>query len=142
MISNEVRMLSNRMLSHPEEFTNDDLAFSGLRRIQSNRPWDALMRSIVTNDSDLECMFTPEEIKLLRDTAKEILRPRALANIVKQIVGGEDKESQLDLEFAEDPFVYTRGKAGRRTSLTLAQIKGLYAAGHTPPFMGEIKEEE
>lgn len=141
MISDEVRMLANRMRSNPEEFTNDDLAFSGLRRVRS-RPWDALMRSIVTNDSDLECMFTPEEIKLLRDTAKEILRPRALANIVKQIVGGVDKEQmELDLD-AEDPFVYTRGQAGRRTSLTLTQLKALQAAGHTPPFMGEIKEEE
>ena len=135
-------MLANRMLSHPDEFTSDDLAFDGRRRTHIERRWDALMRSIVTNDTDLECMFTPEEIKLLRDTAREIIRPKALAKIVKDIVGGEDKKQmELDLD-EEDPFVYTRGQAGRRTSLTLAQIKGLYAAGHTPPFMGEIKEEE
>ena len=135
-------MLANRMLSHPDEFTSDDLAFDGRRRTHIERRWDALMRSIVTNDTDLECMFTPEEIKLLRDTAREIIRPKALAKIVKDIVGGEDKKQmELDLD-EEDPFVYTRGRMNKRSTLTLADIQQMQATGVFKPFMGEIKEEE
>lgn len=127
MISNEVTMLVNRMRSHPEEFVNDEMTFSGRHRLREVGRWDSLMQSIVTNNTDLECLFTPEEIKLLRDTATEILRPRALAKIVKEIVGGEqDEQVQRELDF-EDPFVYTQGRSRQRDK-KLVVTKEMYKA--------------
>jgi hypothetical protein len=61
------------------------------------------MSNIVNNKSNLEVLFTPEEIKALRETAFEILRPGALATIVKTIVGGastpEEMYQQMEMEY-------------------------------------------
>lgn len=88
MISDEVQMLINRMRSNPEEFTIDQPEFG-------EKKWALLMSNIVNNKPNLEIMFTPEEIKALRETASEILRPEALATIVRTIVGGDDTETNI-----------------------------------------------
>lgn len=93
MISNEVQMLINRMRSNPEEFTVE--AEFGDSRTRETRNWTLLMSNIVNNKPSLEILFTPEEIKALRETASEILRPNALATIVKTIVGGGEEETNL-----------------------------------------------
>lgn len=104
MISDEVRMLANRMKSNPEEFTPSYSDFGDRYRIRESRQWDNLMNSIVHNKPDIEKLFTHEEIELLRTTASEILRPVALATIVKQIVGGtpRDEHEQIEMEYAND----------------------------------------
>jgi hypothetical protein len=108
MISDEVRMLLNRMETNPNEFFQDRLEFGDMYRVRESRTWDSLMNSIIHNKPDLEVLFTPEEIKALRDKASEIARPRALATIVRTIVGGEDKP-QMELDIA-DSVVYQNAK--------------------------------
>jgi hypothetical protein len=106
MISDEVRMLLNRMETNPNEFFQDRLEFGDMYRVRESRTWDSLMNSIIHNKPDLEVLFTPEEIKALRDKASEIARPRALATIVRTIVGGEDKP-QMELDIT-DSTVYKK----------------------------------
>lgn len=122
MISDEVRMLVNRMRSNPDEFFQDRLDFGDMYRIRESRTWDSLMNSIIHNKPDLEVLFTPEEIKALRDTASEIARPRALATIVRTIVGGEDKP-QMELDIT-DSTVYKK-----RALITQAELMKLKATG-------------
>jgi hypothetical protein len=115
MISDEVRMLGNRIRSNPEEFYAGTVEFGNRPIAKESRKWDSLMNSLVNNKPDMDILFTPEEIKYLRDTLKEVLRPMALATIVKTIVGGEDvAQMELDLE---DSTVYNK-----RTLITQADL--------------------
>lgn len=104
MISDEVQMLINRMKSNPEEFTAGQVEFGDRYQVRESRRWDSLMNSIVNNKPDLEILFTPEEIKALRETATEVLRPIALGAIVKTIVGGastpEEMHHQMEMEYS------------------------------------------
>ena len=104
MISDEVQMLINRMKSNPHEFIAGQVEFGDRYRVRESRNWDNLMNSIVNNKPDLEILFTPEEIKALRETATEVLRPIALGSIVKTIVGGastpEEMYEQMEMEYS------------------------------------------
>jgi len=108
MISDEVQMLINRMKSNPEEFTAGHLEFGTDRyEVRDLGKWDNLMNSIVNCKPDIETIFTPEEIKALRETVFEILRPIALGSIVKTIVGGastpEEMYEQMEMEYTHTP---------------------------------------
>lgn len=104
MISDEVRMLINRMRSYPEEFAVDQLNFGADREVRRMRRWDNFMNSLVNRKPDIELIFNQEEIEALRQTASEILRPIALGTIVKQIVGGEEEEpQQMEMEYTHTP---------------------------------------
>lgn len=103
MISDEVRMLINRMETNPHEFTAGQVEFGDRYQVRESRRWDSLMDSIVNNKPDLEILFTAEEIKALRNTASKMLRPIGLGSIVKQIVGGEEKQLQMELAY-EHPY--------------------------------------
>lgn len=133
MISDEVRMLINRMRSHPEEFTRGRINFGGQynmreeHRIREISRWDSLMNSIVNNKPDLEILFTAEEIKALRDTASKVLRPIALGSIVKQIVGGDEeddypREVQTEMSFEADSSAYVRAGAKHMASAMDIQV--------------------
>lgn len=100
MISDEVRMLINRMRSNPEEFAVAQLNFGADRELRVARRWDNFMHSLVNRKPDIELIFNQEELEALRQTASEILRPLALGTIVTHIVGGEEKEQA---EFAFEP---------------------------------------
>jgi hypothetical protein len=103
MISNEVQMLINRMRSNPEEFMADQVEF-GESRTKEVKKWTLLMSNIVSDKPSLYILFTEEEVKALREAATEILRPAALATIVKSIVGGantpEEMYQQMEMEYA------------------------------------------
>ena len=95
MISDEVRMLVNRMKSNPEEFIGDNINFGDRYRVREALNWDRLMNSLINDKPDIRVLFTPEEIELLRETAREVLRPVALGTIVKTIVGGDEPKTNL-----------------------------------------------
>ena len=95
MISDEVRMLVGRMKSNPEEFIGDNINFGDRYRVREALNWDRLMNSLINDKPDIRVLFTPEEIELLRETAREVLRPVALGTIVKTIVGGEEPKTNL-----------------------------------------------
>lgn len=97
MISDEVQMLINRMKSNPEEFNASQLEFGDTYEVRDFGKWNQLINSLVNQKPGLEIIFTPEEIKALRETLYEILRPAALGAIVKTIVGG-DSETNLQME--------------------------------------------
>jgi hypothetical protein len=80
------------------------------------------MNSLVNDKPDMDILFTPEEIKYLRDTLKEVLRPMALATIVKTIVGGEDV-AQMEMDLT-DSTVYKK-----RALITQAELIKLKATG-------------
>jgi hypothetical protein len=126
MISDEVKMLMNRMRSHPEEFAVDQLNFGADREIRRLRRWDNFMNSLVNRKPDLELIFNKEEIEALRQTATEILRPLALGTIVKQIVGGEEedypKEIQTEMSFEADSSAYVRAGAKHMASAMDIQV--------------------
>lgn len=127
MISDEVRMLANRMKSNPEEFVDNDIAFDGTYRPVKRGKWDVMANSLLNRTADLDVMFTPEEIELLRDTMYEITRPIILGAIVKAIISGDDHEKrQMELDL-EDPFVVTRGKKHMR--LTSAEVMHAQSIG-------------
>jgi hypothetical protein len=121
MISDEVKMLGNRMRSHPEEFTAGTIEFGDRYMVRESRKWDSFMNSLVNDKPDLDTLFTAEEIKYLKGIAKEILRPMALATIVKTIVGGEDY-SQMELDFI----------AKKRVKLSASQVMHAKSMGMTP----------
>lgn len=99
MISDEVKMLGNRMRSHPDEFTAGTIEFGNRHNLRESRLWDSFMYSLVHNKPDLDILFTPEEVTYLKDIAREILRPMARATIVRTIVGGKDRpQGELDFE--------------------------------------------
>lgn len=122
MISDEVRMLGNRMRSNPEEFYAGTVEFGNRPIASESRKWDSLMNSLVNDKPDMDILFTPEEIKYLRDTLKEVLRPMALATIVKTIVGGEDV-AQMEMDLT-DSTVYKK-----RALITQAELMKLKATG-------------
>jgi hypothetical protein len=122
MISDEVRMLGNRMRSNPEEFYAGTVEFGNRPIASESRKWDSLMNSLVNDKPDMDILFTPEEIKYLRDTLKEVLRPMALATIVKTIVGGEDV-AQMEMDLT-DSTVYKK-----RALITQAELIKLKATG-------------
>jgi hypothetical protein len=103
MISDEVQMLINRMKSNPEEFAIDQLRLGEGYELRHLGKWNNLMDSLVNQKHDIETIFTPEEIKALRETIYEILRPIALGSIVKTIVGGantpEEMYHQVEIEY-------------------------------------------
>lgn len=120
MISDEVQMLVNRMRSNPEEFVDSEIAFDGTYRPVKRGKWDVMANSLLNKTPDLDVMFTPEEIELLRNTMREITRPVILGAIVKAIVCGDDydkRQMELDLE---DPFKYTAGR--NRISIKASDI--------------------
>ena len=97
MISNEVQMLINRMRSNPEEFAQEIVSLDD-GRYRETRKWTLLMNNIINDKPSLYILFTEEEVKALKQAATEILRPDALATIVKTIVGGDDK-AQMEMEY-------------------------------------------
>lgn len=121
MISDEVKMLGNRMRSHPEEFTAGTIEFGDRYMVRESRKWDSFMNSLVNDKPDLDSLFTPEEIKYLKGIAKEILRPMALATIVKTIVGGEDY-SQMEMNFVGQ----------NKVRLSASQVMHAKSMGMTP----------
>lgn len=109
MISDEVRMLLNRMKTHPEEFVDPNpRGFRADSLRSSVGKWDTLMASLLGNKPDLEFMFDPEEIEVLKASAKELVQSKVRATIVKQIVGGEERE-QRELDF--DPHNHVADSA-------------------------------
>lgn len=106
MISDEVQMLINRMKSNPEEFAVDQIGL-GDNIIRETRKWTLLMSNIVNDKPSLYILFTEEEVKALREAVSEILRPEALATIVKSIVGGastpEEMHHQMEMEYTHIP---------------------------------------
>jgi len=102
MISNEVQMLINRMRSNPEEFAQGIVSLDDGRTRETR--WTLLMNNIVNDKPSLYILFTEEEVKALKQAATEILRPDALATIVKTIVGGantpEEMYQQMEMEYA------------------------------------------
>jgi hypothetical protein len=126
MISDEVKMLMNRMRSHPEEFAVDQLNFGADREIRRMRRWDNFMNSLVNRKPDIELILNPEEIEALRQTATEILRPLALGTIVKQIVGGDEedypREVQTEMSFEADSSAYVRAGAKHMASAMDIQV--------------------
>jgi len=128
MISDEVRMLLNRMETNPDEFI--DLEPKGFRGdslradvLSSNAgKWDTLMISLTADKPELSLMFEPEEIEALRAKAKQLIQARIRASIVKQIVGGEDK-TQMEMDLT-DSTVYKK-----RTLLTQAELIKMKATG-------------
>jgi hypothetical protein len=122
MISDEVRMLINRMETNPHEFTAGQVEFGDRYQVREARRWDSLMNSIVNNKPDLEILFTAEEIKALRDTASKVLRPIALGSIVKQIVGGDEDARQMELDIA-DSTVYRKKALITKADLLKLQVE-------------------
>lgn len=104
MISDEVQMLINRMKSNPEEFNASQLEFGDTYEVRDFGKWNQLINSLVNQKPGLEIIFTPEEIKALKETLYEILRPAALGAIVKTIVGGastpEEMYQQMEMEYS------------------------------------------
>ena len=102
MISDEVQMLINRMKSNPEEFRQEIVGSEDSRAMRMGK-WTLLMNSLINNKASLEIVFTPEELKALKQAATEILRPDALATIVRTIVGGastpEEMYQQMEMEY-------------------------------------------
>ena len=94
MISDEVQMLINRMKSNPEEFRQEIVGIDDSKTMAMKK-WTILMNGIVNNRPSLEIIFTPEELKALKQATTEMLRPEALATIVKTIVGGDDTETNI-----------------------------------------------
>lgn len=131
MISDEVQMLINRMHSNPEEFAQDIIGFEDSRTMQM-RKWTLLMNSIVNNKPSLEIIFTPEELKALKQAATEILRPDALAAIVKTIVGGEVEHGQTQMEMS---YTHPYGTS----TITQTDILKMQATGQT---LREIVDEK
>jgi hypothetical protein len=101
MVSDEVRMLLNRMRSNPEEFVDPNPRGFRADTIRASvGKWDTLMSSLIGNKPDLEFMFDPEEIEALRACAKELIQPKIRATIVKQIVGGDEEQRQMEMEYS------------------------------------------
>lgn len=63
------------------------------------------MSSLLGNKPDLEFMFEPEEIGALRACVKHLMQKHVRANIVKQIVGGDDK-GQIEINLGEYQHPY------------------------------------
>jgi hypothetical protein len=138
MISDEVRMLLNRMRSHPDEFINPEPRGFRTDTLRSNAgKWDTLMTSLIGNKPDLEFMFEPEEIEALRACAKELIQPKIRATIVKQIVGGEDKaQAELDLKEYQHPYNY--GNIGK--AFTVEDLKADTLKKFSDEFQRQIEE--
>jgi hypothetical protein len=138
MISDEVRMLLNRMRSNPEEFVDPNPRGFRADTIRASvGKWDTLMSSLVGNKPDLEFMFDPEEIEALRACAKELIQPKIRATIVKQIVGGEDKaQAELDLKEYQHPYNY--GNIGR--AFTVEDLKADTLKKFSDEYQRQIEE--
>jgi hypothetical protein len=123
MISDEVRMLLNRMETNPDEFIDPEPKGFRADVLRANTgKWDTLMMSLTSDKPELSMMFEPEEIEALRAKAKELIQARIRASIVKQIVGGEDK-AQMEMDLT-DSTVYKK-----RTLLTQAELIKMKATG-------------
>jgi hypothetical protein len=105
MISDEVRMLLNRMETNPDEFV-DPVAHGFVPNTVMPHKWYQLLGALVENKPELSLAFEPEEVEALRSKLKELIRARVKASIVKHIVGGEDKlQMEMDLT---DSTVYKK----------------------------------
>lgn len=106
-LSETIRMLIDRMQTHPEEFiserwdpvqTNawDDEPFNNVR-------WSNFIR--VFYQSGKEFIFDKEEIDFVQDNYRKALRNRVDECILKELVGGErqtelqERAKQMDLPY-------------------------------------------
>ena len=121
MISDEVRMLLNRMETNPDEFV-DPVAHGFVPNTVMPHKWYQLLGALVENKPELSLAFEPEEVEALRSKLKELIQARIRASIVKQIVGGEDK-AQMEMDLT-DSTVYKK-----RTLLTQAELIKMKATG-------------
>lgn len=119
MISDEVRMLLNRMETNPHEFV-DPVAHGFVPNTVMPHKWYQLLGALVENKPELSLAFEPEEVEVLRSKLKELIRARVKASIVKQIVGGDEDARQMEMEYTHIP---TASKAEKLQEARVQLIK-------------------
>lgn len=121
-LSDTLRMLIERMQTHPEEFiserwdpvqTNawDDEPFNDVR-------WSHFVRAFY--QSGKEFIFEKEEIELLQTHYRKHLRARVEECILKELVGGERQTELLERAKQMD-LPYTTSFTGAKRVMTKAQ---------------------
>jgi hypothetical protein len=101
-VSEEVRMLIERVSTHPEEFLpkNVDL----IKNIYGNRQdtrWGNLVNILLSDDlkDERDVLFTEEEQINFREMLIGLVRRRMKENILHELVSGERKKELEDMDY-------------------------------------------
>lgn len=124
MISDEVKMLLERMKTNPEEFVNVDWNPIG-HSAWSFEPfedvrWGNLLKA--TMQTGKEYLFTEEELEVLQNAYAEVLRVRCKECIVKELVSNDQQEKAA---FRSKQMKLPYATTGTNTARTIKEIAGL-----------------
>lgn len=99
-ISEEVRVLIDRVSTHPEEFLPKNLdLIKGTFITRQETRWGNLIKILLSDDlkDERNILFTEEEQRDFRDALTALIRSRMKENIVHELVSGE-REKELKVE--------------------------------------------
>jgi hypothetical protein len=95
-VSEEVRMLIERVSTHPEEFLPKNIDFiKDVFVTRQETRWGNLIKILLSDDlkDERDVLFTKEEQRDFREMLVDLVRKRMKENIVHELVSGErDKE--------------------------------------------------
>jgi len=99
-VSEEVRVLIDRVSTHPEEFLPENLdLIKGLVISRQETRWSNLIKILLSDDlkDERDILFTKEEQRDFREVLTALMRTRMKENIVHELVSGE-REKELKVE--------------------------------------------
>jgi hypothetical protein len=110
-VSEEVRMLIERVGTHPEEFLPKNVNL--IKNIYGNRQdtrWGNLVNILLSDDlkDERDVLFTREEQRDFREMLIGLVRRRMKENILHELVSGERKKELEDIDY---PKITTRIRA-------------------------------
>ena len=117
-----VRMLVDRMQTHPNEFVNeywDPVAFNPWEREPfEDVRWSNVIRGMMTTGKEI--LFDDEEINFFKFHYKQLLRSRISECVVKELVGGE-REKEIEFKEKQMELPYTTTFSNNIANLSRAQ---------------------
>jgi hypothetical protein len=110
-VSEEVRMLIERIGTHPEEFLPENMdLIKGIYVTRQETRWGNLIKILLSDDlkDERDVLFTKEEQKDFREMLIGLVRRRMKENILHELVSGERKKELEDMDY---PKITTRIRA-------------------------------
>jgi hypothetical protein len=100
-ISEEVRVLIERVSTHPEEFLSENMnLIKGVFVTRREARWSNLVKILLSNElrDERDVLFTKEEQKNFKEALVNLVRRKMKEDILHELVSGERKKELEDMD--------------------------------------------